>query len=141
MSKAGQLVAMILFFALAAMAGNTCPVILVNGAGESNAFSITFRNAGKLPIRRIEFNCSLVPAKVHQSQRIPCYEDNALFFPGTEYTVSYPYPGGIPKPVLVSLKSVTSANGYIWKPSRRQPCRAVHIVPARTRNSMMKLHP
>src|SRR5579859_2624083 len=53
MSKAGYLVAVVLFFALAAKAGSTCPVTLVNGAGESNAFSITFRNAGKLLIRRL----------------------------------------------------------------------------------------
>ena len=133
MSKAGQLAVFVILFASLGQASNPCPVTPVNGTDDLNAFAITFRNAGKLPIRRLEFNCNLAQLKTHKVQTIQCSEKNALFFPGTEYTVRYPYPDGVPRPVLVSLKSATTADEYIWKPSRREPCRTLHIVPKRTR--------
>ncbi|HTC95339.1 MAG TPA: hypothetical protein VK699_17975 [Terriglobales bacterium] len=133
MSKGGQLAVAVAFFVSLAHAIGTCPVTLVSGTGDVDGISITFRNAGKLPIRRLEFNCTLVRAQAHKSQSIPCREENALFFPGTEYTVKYPYREGTPRPILVSLKSATSADGYVWKPSKRLPCRSLKIHPRKTK--------
>jgi hypothetical protein len=62
-----------------------------------------------------------------------CREENAPFCPGTEYTARYPYPGGVRQPVIVSLKSVTLSNGYVWKPTKREPCRTLRISPGRTK--------
>jgi hypothetical protein len=121
------------FFASLATASSPCPVTLVSGAGEPDAITVTFQNAGKLPIRRLEFNCTLIRAQAHKGQGTLCRDENALFFPGTEYTVRYPYSDSIPRPVEVSLKSVTLSDGYIWKPSKRHFCRTLRIYPRRTK--------
>lgn len=122
----------VLFTSLAD-ASSPCPVTLISAAGEPDAIAVTFRNAGKLPIRRLEFNCTLVHGQIHKAERTPCREENALFFPGAEYTVRYPYPDGVPRPFVVSLKSVTSSDGYIWKPSKREACRILRGHPRNTK--------
>ena len=131
MSNAIQLAILTVFFASLAGASSSCPVTLVSAAAEPDAITVTFLNAGKLPIRQLEFNCALLRPHTPKAQPpARCREQNALFFPGTEYTVRYTYPG-IPRPVRVSLKSITSSDGYIWKPSQRQPCRVLKIYPGK----------
>ena len=69
-------------------------------------------------------------ARLGEPQRqLFCREDNALFYPGTEYTVKYPYPDRTPRPVLVSLKSVMTSDGYMWKPSKNDGCRTLTLEP------------
>lgn len=107
---------------------STCPVTLVSAVGDPDAIVLTLRNSGKLPIRRLEFNCK--PARSQAASRGgPCREENALFYPGAELTVRYPYPGAIRQPVVVSLKSAMFSNGFLWKPSKRQPCRTLRVSP------------
>lgn len=67
-----------------------CPVTMVSGTGNPDAMVIAFRNAGKLPIRRLEFNCTPVHAQTGKRAGKLCREENALFYPGAEYTVRYP---------------------------------------------------
>ena len=132
MSNAIQLAILIVFFASLAGASSSCPVTLVSAAAEPDAITVTFLNAGKLPIRQLEFNCALLRPHTPKAQPpARCREQNALFFPGTEYTVRYAYPGGNAKPVRVSLKNVTLSNGYVWKPTRRQPCRVLNVYPGK----------
>jgi hypothetical protein len=111
-------------------ASGACPLTLVSGAGDRDSISVTFRNLGKLPIRRIEFNCVLARGQAHKAGDTACREDNAMFFSATPYTVRYAYPGGVAKTVLVSVKSVMLSDGYVWTPSRRETCRVLRIVPA-----------
>jgi hypothetical protein len=108
----------------------TCPLTLVSGAGDRDSISVTFRNVGKLPIRRIEFNCVPARGQAHKAGDADCREHNAMFFSETPYTVKYAYPGGVARTVLVSVKSVTLAGGYVWKSSRHETCRVLRIVPA-----------
>jgi hypothetical protein len=110
-------------------ASGACPLTLVSGAGDRDSISVTFRNIGKLPIRRIEFSCVLARGHAHPASDADCREDNAMFFSATPYTVRYAYPGGVPRTVLVSVKSVTLSGGYVWKPSRHETCRVLRIVP------------
>jgi hypothetical protein len=134
MSKASTLAALVMVgVALAYGSGNPCPVLLVSGTGDTDAIVITFRNTGKLPIRQLEFNCTLAGAQAGKGQRARCREENALFYPGMEYTVRYPYPGGVRQAVVVTLKSVTQSEGYVFKPSKRQPCRTLRISPERSK--------
>ena len=128
MSKPMQLVILAVLLVPLSYA-STCPVTLVTGTIDRDAISITFRNAGKLPIRRLEFQCTLAQQGTHKATSAVCREQNALFFPGSEYTVSYAYAGGVPRPVRVSVKSLTLGNGFVFKPSQRQPCRALRIRP------------
>lgn len=111
-------------------ASGACPLTLVSGAGDRDSISVTFRNIGKLPIRRIEFSCVLAHGQAHPASSADCREDNAMFFSATPYTVRYAYPGGVPRTVLVSVKSVTLSGGYVWEPSRHETCRVLRIVPA-----------
>jgi len=60
MSKAAQLVVLIAFLAPLADASGSCPVTLVSGTRALDSISITFMNASKRPIRRLEFNCKVV---------------------------------------------------------------------------------
>lgn len=107
-----------------------CPVMLVSGMGDKDGIVLTFRNSGKLPIRRLELNCSL-PGAATSARSMACIEKNALFYPGVEYTLRYPYPRPVPQ-VTVSVKSATLSDGYVWKPSKRQPCRVLRIRPSRS---------
>jgi hypothetical protein len=108
-----------------------CPVMLVSGVGDKDGIIITFRNSGKLPIRQLELNCSL-PGAPASAKFMSCDERNALFYPGMEYTLRYPYPRKVPQ-VIVSVKRATLSDGYVWKPSRRQPCRTLRIHSSRNR--------
>jgi len=106
---------------------NSCPVTLLSGSGEPNSISVTFRTMGRLPIRRLEFTCTRVGVKTVKAQQAQCYEPNASFVPRSVYTVSYVIPGSAPGTVLVKVKSVTFSDGRIWKPTKREPCRALNI--------------
>lgn len=132
MSKAIQLVILAVFLVPVAEASSACPVVLVSGAGAQDTISVTFRNLGKLPIRRLEFNCRRANARPGEAERSHCYEPNASFLPRTEYTLQYGYPDG-KGPVLVSLKSVMFSDGNTWKPSKRDPCRMLKILPPRAK--------
>lgn len=132
MPKAIRLAALVVFLARLAGASSACPVMLVSGAGARDAISVTFRNTSKLPVRRLEFNCRRVNARADKARGTHCYEPNASFIPGMEYTVQYGYPDG-KGPVLVSLKSVTFSDGRTFKPSQRDPCRTLRIPPPRTK--------
>ena len=79
-----------------AFAAGPCPVTLLSATADRSSIAITFRNDGKLPIRQLEFNCVLVRQHASKRQSVGCREQNALFFPGTEYSVSYAYPEGVP---------------------------------------------
>ncbi|MGA7290348.1 MAG: hypothetical protein WBX02_19760 [Terriglobales bacterium] len=107
-----------------ANATGRCPVTLVSASGTLDSVSITFMNAGKLPIRRLEFSCKLTGDR---SDNIRCEEDNALFYPGMEYTVTYAHMARIPEQVRISLKSLTLADGYVWKPNPAASCRVLRV--------------
>lgn len=102
-----------------------CPVMMVSGVRDGDEIVVTFRNAGKLLIRRLEFACGA------GSKAGVCREGNALFYPGMQYTVRYPHPGSRRSAVTVAVKSVTTADGYVWKPSKKQTCRTLQIAPGR----------
>jgi hypothetical protein len=129
MMKAITLAACLLSVSLAY--ASSCPVTLVSGMADVDGIVLTFWNSGKLPIRNLEFDCTSVRA-AQPGQRMACREKNALFYPGTEYTLRYPYPRGT-RQVTVSVKSATLSNGYVFKPSKRQPCRTLRISPERTK--------
>jgi len=113
-------------FLVSARAGAVCPVVVVTGVGDSDGIAVTFRNLGKLPIRQLEFDCQWAQSRPRTSA---CREANALFYPGVEYTVRYPYPGGQAATVTLAVKSVTTSDGLVWRPSKRQPCRSLRIMP------------
>lgn len=102
-----------------------CPVAMVSANGDRDGFSVIFRNQTKLPIRRLEFRCT-VAGKVHPGA---CTERNALFYPGGEYTVTYPYPAGKPRALTVTVQSAMLMDGFIWKPSKHDVCRTLRITP------------
>lgn len=106
---------------------SVCPVMLVSGLGEPDQIVITFRNAGKLPIQRLELNC------LAEGSAGVCRETNALFYPGMEYTLRYPYPAGKRDVVTVSLKNATTSDGFVWKGSKKLGCRTLRIVPPKSR--------
>src|ERR1700677_939978 len=58
------------------MRRHVAPLPLVSGTGSRDSLSITFMNAGKLPIRRLEFNCKLIGDR---SDRIRCDEETPSF--------------------------------------------------------------
>jgi hypothetical protein len=67
-------------------ARSACPALLVSGAGDHDGITVIFRNIGKLPIRRLEFNCTPLHAQGHRTQPGQCSEQNASFIPRTEFT-------------------------------------------------------
>jgi len=112
----------------AAVAQSPCPVLLVSGSADQNHVSITFMNMGKLPIHQVEFNCGRRNSVRNTADLSPCREDNALFYPGQEYTLEYATQDHS-RNIQISVRSVTLSDGYVWKPSRGQSCGAVAIGP------------
>jgi hypothetical protein len=112
-----------------AIAAGPCPITLLSGVGDTDVFTVTFRIRGKLPIRRLEFNCIPVHRQINKSQSAHCVEENSYFLSGNEYTVRYGYPGGKPTAIVVSLKNVLLANGMAWKPTKAERCRVLRIQP------------
>ena len=110
-----------------------CPLTLVSGEADRNAIVLTLRNAGKLPIRGVEFNCAPLHPRAKNPQAADCRERNLLFFPGTTNTVSYAYAGRIPQTLLVSVVSITLSDGFVWKPSKHDTCRVLQITPRKIR--------
>lgn len=127
MSKAIPLALLALTFVSRAETKSSCPIMFVGGAKDQDTISVTFRNTGKLLIRRLEFNCRLAKAPAKGVGQTRCYEPNASFLPVDEYTVSYAIPGGSRGTVLVSVKSLTLSDGRVWKPTKRDPCRTLTI--------------
>jgi hypothetical protein len=76
----------------------------------------------------MEFNCTLADARAAKASPTRCYEPNASFLPRSEYTLNYAYPPGKRGPMLVSLKTVTFADGSTWKPSKKEACRLLKIA-------------
>lgn len=124
-----------LLFASLAIAADPCPITLLSGTGNTDAFSVTFRIRGKEPVRQLEFNCRLAGKRSANSQTSHCTERNSYFLPGNEYTVQYTYPGGKPGTVTVSLKTALFANGITWKPKKNEDCRALTIQPKKFRKN------
>lgn len=107
---------------------SVCPVMIVSGTGDRDGIAVTVRNAGKLPIRQLQLRCVGVSGKVGN-----CEEANALFYPGMEYTLRYPYPSGRRGVVTVAAQSATMSDGFVWKPTKKQPCRQIRISPPKAR--------
>ena len=127
MSKALPLALLALAFAPRGETKSSCPIMLVSGAKDQDTISVTFRNTGKFPIRRLEFSCRLANAQAKGAGQARCYEPNASFLPVGEYTLSYAIPGGSRGTVLVSVNSVTFSDGHIFKPTKRDPCKTLTI--------------
>jgi TonB family protein len=112
----------------ATVAQSPCPILLVSGAADQTHISITFINVGKLAVRQLEFSCGPRNSTIgNVTDLSPCYENNALFYPGQEYTLEYANQHARSPNLLISVKSVTLSDGYVWKPSRSQSCRMVAI--------------
>jgi hypothetical protein len=126
MAKAALFLVVFPFLYLLAFGSGSYPINLLSAGGDASSISITFQNVGKLPIRQLEFDCVPLQEPARKDQRIS-REANALFFPGTEYAVSYPYPKGISTRILVSVKSITLSNGYVWKPSKNDRCGELRV--------------
>jgi hypothetical protein len=118
----------VVVFLASAYALGACPVMMISGTGERDNIVVTFHNPGKLPIRQLKFACTPSQATSPRHDR-SCREANGLFYPGMQYTVRYPYPGGARGTVTVAVQSVTMSDGFVWKPSKKQPCRTLRIVP------------
>jgi hypothetical protein len=124
---------MLAFLVLAsAYAFGVCPVMMISGAAEHDNIVLTFRNSGKLPIRQLEFSCASLRGQPAGQTNL-CRETNALFYPGMQYTVRYPYPGATREVVTVAVKSATTSDGFVWRPSKKQACRPVKIMPRKSR--------
>lgn len=110
-----------------AVTQSPCPVLLVGGAADQSRISITFVNMGKLAIRKLEFSCGPSNSAIgNLADLSPCTENNALFYPGQEYTLEYANQHRS-RHIQISVKAVMLSDGYIWKPSGGQSCRVVTI--------------
>ena len=126
---------LLLSFASLASGADPCPITLLSGRGDTDAFSITLRIRGKEPVRQLEFNCRQAGKRSASSQGSHCTERNSYFLPGNEYTVQYTYPAGKPGTVVVSLKAALFANGIAWKPNKAERCRVLTIQPKKSRKN------
>jgi hypothetical protein len=66
-----------------AIAAEPCPVTLLSGVGDTDAFTVTFRIRGKLPIRRLEFNCIPVHRQINNPRAPIVSKKTPIFFLGT----------------------------------------------------------
>lgn len=116
------LIAHLLFASLPrSSAAIACPVSLFDGKADPDGIVLTFRNIGKLPVQQLAFACA--PSK----GSAVCHEETGLFFPGTDYTSTFAYPGRAAS-ILVSLQVARLADGSMWLTKRDQRCRPLRVV-------------
>lgn len=132
MLKLFTLILGILLLPAFAIAGS-CPVMLVSSSRDSDTISITFRNMGKVPIRRVEFACRTAVKHGGKLHTFRCAEENASFLPYDEYTVSYVIPHDARGTILVSWKSMLLAGGQTVKATKNGGCRTLTARRERTR--------
>lgn len=114
-------------------ASGSCPVTLIDGTGDQDTFTVSFQNAGKLPIRRLDLSGKLLSANRGAGQLLSCQEENALFYPGTVYTLRCTTPRGTPRSLGVSLKHVAFSDGGIWTQTQHQACPVIRVRLAKPR--------
>ncbi len=98
-----------------------CPVSLFDGKAGPDGIALSFRNVGKLPVQQLAFACT--PSK----GPAVCHEEMGLFFPGTDYSSSFAYPGRAAS-IVVSLQAARLADGSMWLAKRDQHCRPLRVV-------------
>jgi hypothetical protein len=105
-----------------------CPVFLLEGKANQDGIVLSFRNKGKLPIQELEFNCT--PASTSTPHGLACHTETGLFFPGTDYTSSFPY-GSRAQSVQVALRTARFSDGSTWLANRDQKCQPLRMVSKR----------
>lgn len=101
-----------------------CPVSLLEGEADQDGIVLSFRNKGKLPIQELEFDCT--PTSSPKAHRLTCHAETGLFFPGTDYTSSFPYPKRAGS-IQVSLRTARLSDGSSWMFNRDQRCHPLKI--------------
>lgn len=106
-------------------AGIACPITLVEGKADQDGIELSFRNKGKLPIQKLEFNCT--PAGSSTAHRVTCHTETGLFYPGTDYTSSFAYRNRAGS-IQVSLQAARLSDGSSWLFNRDERCRPLRIA-------------
>ena len=104
-----------------------CPVYLLDGKLDHDGVSFSFRNKGKLPLQQLSLYCQPAGA----AHRTLCHEESGIFYPGTDYTVSFAYPHR-GSSVVLSLSAARLSDGSMWMLRRDDLCHPLR-VPARHR--------
>src|ERR1700761_9041842 len=79
---------------LLSLAESPCPVIISNGAGDSEHLRLTALNKTKTPIRKIVFLCELHGKG--DVKRSICPAEIGVFYPGTPYPLNLDFaPGSV----------------------------------------------
>jgi hypothetical protein len=107
-------------------AGIACPVMLYGGKIDQGTVSVSFMNRGKAPIRELGLSCT--PLQGQKAKRSDCHTEDGVFFPGTSYTMSFPYPGKAPRTMSLSLKIALLSDGVRWASIHDQPCKSLKIT-------------
>lgn len=105
-----------------------CPVVLLDGTVDRDGVTFAFRNKGKLPLQQLSFDC--LPGGAAPAHRSLCHVESGLFYPGTDYTVSFAYPHAKGW-VLVSLSVARQSDGSLWMQRRDDLCHPLRVRPKR----------
>jgi hypothetical protein len=107
-------------------AANACPVRLSDGQIDQGTISIRFMNQGKTPIRELNLDCSSLQGG--KSVRKECHDESGVFYPGTPYSLKFPYTGKAARSIEVTVESVRLQDGTIWTATQDQPCRPIKVA-------------
>lgn len=102
-----------------------CPVMLLSGDAGKDTITLSFMNKGKFPISRLSLSCS--PSSIRATRDSTCHTENAVFFPGTEYSINFSYPDASKYRVVISVKEAILSSGARWDTHSTDSCRRLRI--------------
>jgi hypothetical protein len=79
----------------------------------------------QVPIRQLELYCTPLPD--HPPGRSVCHTKTGVFFPGTPYTISFPYSLKSSHLLLVSPRTALLSGGYMWTSIHDQSCHTLKV--------------
>ena len=110
---------------LPAAAQVACPLMLTTGTSTPDSLKIAIRNKGKIPVTSLSLACT--PGPDRRAHNTICHTEAGIFYPGTPYFLTIPYPAANRQTITVSLKSAQLAEGPVWTTRSTDPCRALRI--------------
>lgn len=102
-----------------------CPVMLVSGTVDRDSIEFSFRNKGKFPIQQLSVGCA--PAPHGTARNAICHTESGLFFPATQYSITFPYTSSSRVPVVITAKAARLGDGNTWVSRPSAPCRPLRV--------------
>ena len=129
MRKICLMMALVAVASLQAAGQTACPIALTEGHSDHDSIRVAVRNKGKVPIEQFSLVCK--PGAGGTSRGAVCHSEIGVFYPGTPYWISLPYPDANHHEVAISVNTAQLAGGVLWTLRSVDSCHTLRVRPVR----------